>query len=61
MHTADTALTALESLAADLLTRCETIRAHTDLSDHQRLHRASDIADDASSGLAGITRDIPLI
>lgn len=61
MHTADTALTALESLAADLLTRCETIRAATTLPDHTRLHRASDLADDASATLAEITRNIPLI
>ena len=61
MHTADTAITALERLAADLLTRLETLRATPDLSEHTRLHRASDIADDTARGLAEITRNIPLI
>jgi hypothetical protein len=61
MHTADTAITALERLAADLLARLEGLRAAAALPEHTRLHRASDIADDAASGLAEITRNIPLI
>lgn len=61
MHTADTTLTALESLAADILTRCETIRSQTLLHENARLHRASAVVDDAKDTLAEIARDIPLI